>query len=286
MGIDAHPFNFLKLQAKRAPLGRVLTIGRQELSVDPRVLGKELASIAAQNFYCEPVLTALGATSVASIDYSDYEQPTFVADLSLPVTITERFDTIIDAGSLEHIFDIGTAFRNLMRLCDVGGRIIHFLPVNDLNGHGFYQFCSDLIYALYSERNGFADTEVYYASNIDRSVWYRMPDARAGARVEVLSVEPIILLSVSRKVAQVDQIDVTQPFYAVAWKEGDVELAQTMSPRVAKLKVLLGRVAPRGAKWRSVLRDIFVLSSLALGLHPSSLKRRCLETIDVEQVVS
>ena len=137
MGIDVHPFNFIRYQSRQAPLGRVLTIGRQWLSVDASVLDEELAAVAKEQGYCEPALLALGAESVSSVDYSDYEGSTFVADLGRPVTMNERFDTIVDAGSLEHIFDVGTAFCNLIKLCEVGGRIIHSLPVNDLNGHGF-----------------------------------------------------------------------------------------------------------------------------------------------------
>jgi SAM-dependent methyltransferase len=286
MGIDAHPFNFIKLQSRRAPLGRVLTIGRQQLSVDARRLGEELAAVAGQSLYCEPVLTALGAESVASVDYSDYEQPSYVADLGRPITMSERFDTIVDAGSLEHIFDVATAFRNLIELCEVGGRIIHSLPVNDLNGHGFYQFCSDLIFAIYSERNGFADTEVYYASNLDPSVWHKMPPARPGVRVEVLSIEPIILLSVARKVAKVDQIDVTQPFYAIAWEQGDGSLAKSATPLMARMKRWVAPFAPKGSKWRNAFRDVFLLGGLTLGLSPYSLRRRALETIDVDQVLN
>jgi hypothetical protein len=100
------------------------------------------------------VLLALGATSVDSLDVSDYENATIVLDLGKPCCFNQRFDTIIDFGSLEHIFDAATAFRNLVDLCEMGGRIMHLLPVNNLNGHGFWQFSSDLIHSLYCGPNG------------------------------------------------------------------------------------------------------------------------------------
>lgn len=84
MGIDAHPFNFIKLQSRRAPLGRVLSIGRRQLSVDARQLGDELAAVAGESLYCEPVLSALGAKSVDLLDYSEHEHATIVADLNRP----------------------------------------------------------------------------------------------------------------------------------------------------------------------------------------------------------
>jgi hypothetical protein len=39
-----------------------------------------------------------------------------------------------------------------------------------------------------------------------------MPVAKPGARVEIVSIEPIILLSVTRKIADVAEIEVSQPF--------------------------------------------------------------------------
>ena len=113
-----------------------------------------------------------------------------------------------------------------------------------------------------------------------------MPAARPGVRIEIIAIEPIILLSVTRKVAQVDRIDVTQPFYAVAWDEGNEGLAQSATPRMQMVKRWLSRIAPRYAKWRIALRDVFLIGGLALGLSPYSLKRRCAETIDVRKLLN
>jgi hypothetical protein len=93
-------------------------------------------------------------------------------------------------------------------LCEIGGRIMHLLPVNNLNGHGFWQFSSDLIHSLYCGRNGFGDTKVYYASSIDPRTWYEMPVAKSGMRVEIVPIEPIILLSVTHKIVDVAEIEV------------------------------------------------------------------------------
>ena len=128
MGINSHAFNFVMCQAARAPLGRVLTIGRQSLDVDQKFLRSKLGKPVEPSPYCEPVLLALGATSVDSLDVSDYENATIVLDLGKPCCFNQRFDTIIDFGSLEHIFDAATAFRNLVDLCEIGGRIIIFCP--------------------------------------------------------------------------------------------------------------------------------------------------------------
>ncbi len=158
MGIDLHAYNFIEI---------------------------DLATSIEQTGYCEPVLLALNAERVESLNFSDYEDATFIADLNRPLSIGTKFGTLIDTGSLEHVFDVATAFRNTISLCKKGGRILHFLPVNNLNGHGFWQFSSDLLYSIYSALNGFAETEVYYASSLDPSCWYRMPNAKPGKRIFV-----------------------------------------------------------------------------------------------------
>jgi hypothetical protein len=285
MGINAHAFNFIMHQAAQAPLGRMLTIGRQSLYVEQKFLGARLGRPIEPSPYCEPAFLALGAASVDSLDVSGYESATLVTDLGKPFRSDRRFDTIVDAGSLEHIFDAATAFRNLVHLCEIGGRIMHFLPVNNLNGHGFWQFSSDLIHALYCARNGFGDTKVYYASSLDPRTWYEMPEARPGARVEIASIEPIILLSVTRKIADIAEIEVSQPFFAPAWqgRAPSPEANETLAS--AALKARFNALLPRGAKFWIILRNIYLLYGLARGDGRYVLARRCEREIDVETLL-
>jgi hypothetical protein len=281
MGINSHAFNFVMCQSACAPLGRVLTIGRQSLDVDQKFLRSKLGKPVEPSPYCEPVLLAMGAGSVDSLDVSDYENATIVLDLGKPCCFNKRFDTIVDGGSLEHIFDAATAFRNLVDLCEIGGRIIHILPVNNLNGHGFWQFSSDLIHSVYCGRNGFSETKVYYASSIDPRTWYEMPAAKSGVRVEIVSIEPIILLSVTRKIADVAGIEVSQPFYAPAWQAGDVSLATNQMGMSAAFKARVAAVLPRGSKLATVLRNISLVCGLATGSGRYALARRCKRKINV-----
>ena len=283
MGIDSHAFNFVMYQAARAPVGRVLTIGRQSLDVDQKFLREKLGKPIEPSPYCELALLALGATSVDSLDVSDYENATLVADLGRPSSFDRRFDTVVDAGSLEHIFDAARAFRNLVSLCEIGGRIVHILPVNNLNGHGFWQFSSDLIHSLYCARNGFSDTKVYYASSIDPRTWYEMPVAKPGVRVQIVSIEPIILLSVTRKIADVAEIEVFQPFYGPAWQAGDVSLATNGTSASALVKACLAGLA-HGPKMHTIFRNIYLLYGLARGNARYSLAQCSERKVDVKRL--
>jgi hypothetical protein len=259
MGIDLHTFRFVSGLARQRPLGRVLTIGRQGVDFDPALAGVPPAD-PTQAKYCEWAIAALGAEVVESVDVSDYEDATHVADLGKPAQLSARYDTVIDAGSLEHVFDVVTAFRNVIGFTAKNGRIVHVLPVNNLSGHGFWQFSSDLLYALYSPPNGFAETRVYYASSLNPDEWRLVPDPQPGTRTELVSIEPVILLSVTTKLRDVDQLQVMQPFYAKAWDESDA--AQLTSPPKSGRKLL---AAFRRFGLYRLLRNAWTIAGLFAG---------------------
>lgn len=264
MGIDIHVFNFVKRLSKQRSLGNVLTIGRQSLSLPNDYMTAQFSEFVINtDSYCELLLQAMGATDVASVDYSDYEGPTFVGDLSSKLDLGREFDTIIDSGSLEHVFDVASAFRNCIGFCKVGGRVIHILPVNNLSGHGFWQFNSDLIHSIYSEKNGFKDTVVYYASGINFSNWYKVPKPSPGSRVNVASVEPIILLSVSEKFRHVENLQVFQPFYARAWSETNASLEGSPPPH--PIIGMFRTVLKRRGRIINLLRNAWFVVGLLTG---------------------
>lgn len=284
MGIDIHAFNFLRMQAIREPLGNTLTIGRQSLSVSRDYISEQLGiELGYGDGYCESLLVNLTATNFASIDYSDYESPTYVGDLNSRIEIDEQFETIVDAGSLEHIFDTAAAFRNLIRFCKLGGRVIHILPVNNLGGHGFWQFSSDLMYSIYSVDNGFSDTEVYYASGLDFNNWYKTPKAKPGKRIEIVSIEPVILLCVTRKVAEIDVINVVQPFYKRAWDESDVSAIENRNVENRTVVIAKRLLKGRGVV-RNLFRDAALVFGLAFGRSRFSIKHRRFERVRVKEL--
>ena len=282
MGIDIHAFNFIRMQAKRDALGSTLTIGRQSLSLSPNFILENLGTkLEEGDGYCERLLEKMNASSVESIDFSNYENPTYTGDLNKDIDISKQFDTIIDAGSLEHVFDTAAAFRNLIKFCKVGGRIVHILPVNNLSGHGFWQFSSDLMYSIYKPENGFSETEVYYASGLDFENWYLAPSAAAGKRIEIVSIEPIILMSVTRKAGNVDAIKVTQPFYENAWKNSDATEIQATGPSI--ISILKKTLKTRG-KIINSLRNAGLVFGLAIGKSRFSIKHPKFKEIIVKDL--
>jgi hypothetical protein len=210
MGIDVHSLNFLRYAAKKKALGRVATIGRQSLMVRSAQIGTET--------FCEQFLTThLGAHVVHSYDYSDYEGATHVVDMNQPLRTEERYDTVVDCGTTEHIFNVSQALRNISMLGASGAQLIHVLPANNFCGHGLWQFSPELFFSLYSEANGYAETEVFLADLGNSRSWFGVEQPRNGERAMVVSNSPLYVLCRTRKVSAASHESVQQSDYVYAW---------------------------------------------------------------------
>lgn len=192
MGLSKPALRFLARTAGRTPFrGSWLTLGRQcvyatfpqftricrEEGLTPRELPADSGpqtnipswqnTPLAGNASDQAVLRALGAAEVLALDYADFEGAELTHDLNQPVPEAwrDRFDGILDSGTLEHVFALPAALANLARLLRVGGRVIHISPCNNFANHGFYQFSPTLLADFY-EANAFAGVEVYVAEEM------------------------------------------------------------------------------------------------------------------------
>ena len=164
MGIGNHELYFLKYISKKISFNSVATIGRQLLVSSPEDIKKIIGTNCHYEGYCEELLKKeFNVETVTSYDVSDYEGVDYVCDFNDKLEVNKTYDLVIDFGSLEHIFNIFQAVKNISQLCKVGGHIIHSNPSNEFCGHGFYQFSPEFYYTLYSEENGFSETEIYLA---------------------------------------------------------------------------------------------------------------------------
>jgi SAM-dependent methyltransferase len=151
---------------------KTLTIGHQMLALHPKEVrwfqkeyknrcpAGEDAPLSCYKFcdYADEFLTRiLGAEQVSVIDYSTYENATIVHDMNSPIPeqLFNKFDAVIDCGTLEHVFNTPVALQNLANVTKPGGSIFITVPSNNLCGHGFYQFSPELFFRYFSEENGF-----------------------------------------------------------------------------------------------------------------------------------
>lgn len=106
--------------------------------------------------YCETLMRRLGFGEMETMDFSDYEGATILQDLNKPVpeALHGQFDFIFDGGTIEHVFDVPQALRNVFHLLKPGGR---FVSANGMNGwlaHGLYQFNPELVWTFWGRGAG------------------------------------------------------------------------------------------------------------------------------------
>lgn len=243
MGIDTHSLNLLRYAtAKYGPLGHAITLGRLNVLLGPRAATK-WAGASGGAYAEEMLMNKFGAISVDSIDNSDYEGATIVADMNrpLPTALADQYDAVLDFGCTEHIFDVAQSMRNITTLCKPSGTILHAVPANGFCGHGFYQFSPELFFSLYTDRNGYTDTEVYLAELVDTRHWYRVSPPRDGRRINVRSTGEMYVMVITRRIADVPQ-NIQQSDYTFNWNNAGATPAIPHRPgRLAGVTELLSR---------------------------------------------
>lgn len=262
------------LDAHRAgvAMDRLLMIGHQNLFLHSSEL-REIRRICpgtladyrwaeyADRFFTE----CLGVSEVNTLDYSAYEGADLLHDLNEPIPggLRGRFDVVVEAGSLEHIFNFPIAIANLMQMTRVGGTIFASTVSNNLCGHGFYQFSPELIFRVFSVENGFELGRVlalearYPGIELTPiSHAFEVPDpASLGGRVGLMTKRPIMLLFEARKKAESPLFVKTpmQSDYAAAWLSADKPASPIMPQWIRDL--------PLYSSFRHWLNGISILRS-------------------------
>jgi SAM-dependent methyltransferase len=175
MGIARGAIALLLEEARQRPFsGKLATLGRQTIYADWREVSAQFtrygiaASGALQKSGNEglddiALFRLMGFDHVDSLDYSDFEGATHVVDLnwdSLPGDLEGQYDTVLDSGTIEHVFHIPNALANAVRLAKVGGRIIFLSPSANHVDHGFYMF-SPTLFHDYCLANGVRIEKIY-----------------------------------------------------------------------------------------------------------------------------
>lgn len=191
MGFKYPAIHFMAAMVRSGlSLGHTVTIGRQGFQMSPRVVATlqklglldwdeaTLASVLNSGDYCETFLQALGASKVDSIDVSDYEKATIIHDMNTPVRdeLKQKFDTVIEFGSIEHVYHAATALQNCMEMVKPGGHLVVITPVNNYFGHGFYQFSSEFFYRSLDSHQGYRVKKMLLREHGRRPPWYHVRD--------------------------------------------------------------------------------------------------------------
>jgi len=270
MGIDVHALQSLSWASRKANgLGRVATIGRQGIHVPAKDMQRLVSLPQDYQYphYCEDLLLrAFGAERVDSFDNSDFEGCTFVADFNKQLVPPGQYETVLDSGCMEHIYNVPQGMKNISAICADGGQILHYLPSNNLCGHGFWQFSPELFFSLYSEQNGYSETQVFMVDLNDETSWYEVIPPRGGKRVMIWSDVPLYVLCRTVKRGGVSHESVQQSDYVYLWEKGTGDSsAEVAGPPRNGMRAALKR--------NKFARFIHRKVTVGLGLHGDGLTR-------------
>jgi SAM-dependent methyltransferase len=215
---------------------------------------------------------ACGATEVHAMDASPYEEADVVHDLNTPVGPDrfDRFDTIIDGGTLEHVFNVPVALESLMRMLRVGGRMFLASPANNHCGHGFYQFSPELWYRVFSQTRDFTVRRLelfeHAFPSIELSSLGRSFDvvdpAVARSRVQLVTSRSVMAYVEATKIAEIQGALPTpqQSDYVERWAAAGGEAGPPPAGAGTSLKTALVRAFDRWAWGRGTYQRMFEAS--------------------------
>lgn len=219
MGLDINGTRFLfYAKTMGVDFSHTAMIGRQHLNLQRNELRAAFEAFrhsASEEFlenifvktdgYAEPFLNYLGAKDGHSFDNSAYEGATHLHDMNEPLAkeFSEQYSTVLDGGSLEHVFNFPVAIKNCMEMVKVGGHFLAITPANNFMGHGFYQFSPELFYSVFTNENGFELINMIAFEDKPNTRWYTVKSPRqVKARVSLINNFPFYLLIIAKRTAK------------------------------------------------------------------------------------
>lgn len=157
MGIDFELLEFYDTIEKNHKIeDPVLGLGSIQYHETYSSISKLTKSGKHPNFETERTVANLFLDRYGVNNYIDCDvngESALHIDLSKPIPkeLTNQFNTVINAGTAEHIFDLRSCFRNIHDLTKKNGIMVHNAPVSWIN-HGFINF-NPLLFRLLAEAN-------------------------------------------------------------------------------------------------------------------------------------
>jgi hypothetical protein len=220
MGLHGYDIRFvLSAQQMGCSLKEICTLGRMSLHATPREIESVLREYDRftprlwDRFdrqdpipFADDVLEFIDEGQVTSIDFSEYESASILHDLNQPIPehLQNRFDMVIDGGTMEHVFNYPTALANAMRMVKVGGHLFLKTPCNNLCGHGFYQFSPELYFRALTPENGYELLRMYVSGKGTDEFYHVVDPQIVHGRVMLLESDASVLLVHARKIADVE----------------------------------------------------------------------------------
>src|SRR5438094_5345780 len=271
MGIGRAAIALLLEEAAARPFsGRLATLGRQTISATDQEVAKQFARFGFPSpapakegpLDDQRLFRMMGFAAVESIDYSDFEGATHILDLNtdeISPALVGRFDVVLDSGTIEHVFHIPNALKNVLTLAKEGGRIIFLSPSSNHVDHGFYMF-SPTLFMDYLVTNGLRIEKLYfirYASST-RAPWKAYAYDRESWRkfeIGALDGRPYMVFVVATRVpgSSIGRIP-QQSFYQERWSADLASVREERRRRLKRMLALIPGALALVTRIRSILR--------------------------------
>jgi hypothetical protein len=144
------------------------------------------------------LLAARGVADVTTLDLFDGRADRGY-DLNVPVPESEheRYGTVLDIGTIEHVFDTRQCLESCLRMVRIGGHYLLHTPVRGYFRHGLYTFHPEVL-AEAVEQNGF-EIVLHEYSSAEGEPLERPRDA-----------EDVLIWLVARKAASLERLEIPQ----------------------------------------------------------------------------
>ena len=123
MGLTFHEYKFLEEVSKKKEFKNILCLGKQEMILtkeDKKKLNLDEKENINDQYIDNLLINKFKANSVKSIDNSSFEGADIIHDMNKPMeNLNEKFDTVIDFGTSEHIFNVVQNLNNISKLCKI-----------------------------------------------------------------------------------------------------------------------------------------------------------------------
>ncbi len=190
----------------------------------------------------------LGIKDLSSMDVTDYEQATIIQNLNEPVptALHDKFDFIIDGGTFDHLFDIRTAFENVVRMLRPDGRVFHWDAASNFTGASYLSFSPDLFYDYYTT-NDFVDCKVYIAE-IDKlsqeNDWDFYEFDGAGAYAHFISprIQMVVVIAEKGELSAYDKMPIQAQYR-------ETQANHQKVPNIGLPRIAFIRLKQYGLKW-------------------------------------
>lgn len=227
MGISNFAWHIIKnIESSGCSLGDVLTIGVQK---DYRIFKNNNNHLGSITGKIESLDTA---KKVDSLDISDYQGANIIANLSEPLhKEIQKYNTVIDVGTIEHVFNIKQCIYNYISLVAEGGTLMIETPCNNFAGHGFYQFSPEFFYNILNFNSLFKEVKCYLVkypisgSGVHPKAWICPDPKLISRRVTLKSADPIGIIAIGKRsevpLCSFEKFDIVQSDYVTEYKKAN-----------------------------------------------------------------